>query len=391
MQRIIICVVGIMTLFSLVGCGQSQTVSANHRGKKDMARQEGMIANKEDPGTAIPARQPAGPGESVPIVKIARVNYVDESNMNAACLNSRLCSQTANLGSARHLPIYKFESRSELETFMNEYADCLNFNDCYDKMRSFHDAVSNYEEDFFAEHGLLCVYMAASSGSLRYRVKDILKKGSSLRVLVEQTNHPEVYTADMAGWLILAEQSKSDLLNIKEYDAQFVGAQEDINTPAPISAPQENTTDSIQLSTAISSVLREKYRSEWPDGLIHIQSYDILADQTVCGMPMTEETVYLIVYHSTYKVNEKPAELEGGCIPAVLTFSINEDGKYSLKEYWSPRVATGTEYENDIRAKFPEAVIDDALHIEKYAKSLKNNNWNQLTEYLDSAVNKSVI
>ncbi len=146
------------------------------------------------------------------------------------------------------------------------------------------------------------------------------------------------------------------------------------------------TTDTTQFNTAIASVLQEKYRAKVPDGLLHVQSYYLLATERVCGVPkdgnvdhLKEETAYLIVSHRVYRVSEEPEELEGGIVPTAITFSIDENGEYSLKEYWTPR--TGPKFESDIRAKFPKAAADDACHFEKYVESLKNDNWNQIMEY----------
>ena len=109
---------------------------------------------------------------------------------------------------------------------MSDYADCFTFDQRYYEIPSFSEAVSNYGNDFFAGYSLLCVYMVSGSGSSRFGVRDVQNKGTTLNVLVEQTNYPEVGTDDMAGWLLIVEQSKSDLAGIKAYDAQCVGNKE---------------------------------------------------------------------------------------------------------------------------------------------------------------------
>ncbi|MBR5381730.1 MAG: hypothetical protein IK136_03820, partial [Oscillospiraceae bacterium] len=138
---------------------------------------------------------------------------------------------------------------------------------------------------------------------------------------------------------------------------------------------------------AIRAVLRDKYRSEAPDGRLHVQSYRLLAVETVSGTPkagmtghVTIETVYLIVCHMKYRVNEKPEEVEDGIVPAAVTFSIDENGAYALKEYWTP--GAGAAYKGDIQAKFPAAAADEALRIEQYAGALKEDAREQAAEYL---------
>ena len=58
-----------------------------------------------------------------------------------------------------------------------------------------------------------------------------------------------------------------------------------------------------KLNNAIAKVLKEKYRAEKPDGLVHIESYTLLANEVASGTPKVgstehaeEVTVYLIVF-----------------------------------------------------------------------------------------------
>lgn len=144
------------------------------------------------------------------------------------------------------------------------------------------------------------------------------------------------------------------------------------------------------LASAISSVLHEKYRAEKPDGLLHIENYYLLANETASGTPlkgnsghMTKATVYLLVYHMKYSVNgDHLEEVEGDFVPTAITFDVSESGEYKLDEYWTPR--SGANYSSDIRAKFPGAAADEALNIEKYAEALTNDSWSQATAYLNS-------
>ena len=149
-----------------------------------------------------------------------------------------------------------------------------------------------------------------------------------------------------------------------------------------------------KLNNAIAKVLKEKYRAEKPDGLVHIESYTLLANEVASGTPKVgntehaeEVTVYLIVFHMKYKIHEIVEEVEGDFVPTAITFSVDENGEYSLKDYWIPR--SGANYSGDIRAKFPGAAADDALNIEKYAEALTNDSWSQATAYLNSLQNNN--
>ena len=137
----------------------------------------------------------------------------------------------------------------------------------------------------------------------------------------------------------------------------------------------------------IASVLYGQYGSSFPDGLIHMQSWRLLAREAAPGNPSAEETVYIIVYHGIYRAGEKPEELSGGIVPAAITFAANENGVYSLKEYRTPE--TSSAYGSDIRVFFPADAAEEALNTGKYAEALKNENLSKVSEYLNRLYSNS--
>lgn len=141
------------------------------------------------------------------------------------------------------------------------------------------------------------------------------------------------------------------------------------------------------LEKAILSVLNEKYnKAGKPDGLLHIENYYLLANETASGTPLKDNfghmqiaNVYLLVYHMKYSVNgDQLEEVEGDFVPTAITFSIDENGQYTLKEYWTPR--NGANYEKDVRSKFPGSSATEALNTEKYAEELIKENWRLANE-----------
>ena len=167
----------------------------------------------------------------------------------------------------------------------------------------------------------------------------------------------------------------------------FYWGEQGINSPyAPKTASK--------LNKAIANILNEKYSSDKPDGLVHIESYTLLVNEVASGTPLVgntehaeEVTVYLIVYHMKYKIHEMVEEVSGDFVPTAITFLVDENGEYSMKDYWIPR--SGANYSGDIRTKFPGAAADDALNIEKYAEALTNDSWSQATAYLNSLQNNN--
>ena len=154
------------------------------------------------------------------------------------------------------------------------------------------------------------------------------------------------------------------------------------------------TSTKGNLETAISSVLNEKYnKAGKPDGLIHIETYNLLASSTASGTPikgnsghMEIANVYLLVYHMKYSVNGgQLEEVEGDFVPTAITFAIDKNGRYNLEEYWTPQ--TGANYEKDVRSKFPGEAADNVLNTEKYAEELIKESWRLANQYLNQIKN----
>ncbi len=150
----------------------------------------------------------------------------------------------------------------------------------------------------------------------------------------------------------------------------------------------EVSNETVEITSAIASVLNEKYRAEKPDGLLHIENYYLLANEVASGTPlkgnsghMEEATVYLLVYHMKYSVSGgQLEEVEGGFVPTAISFKIDENGQYTLKEYWTPR--SGANYEKDVLGKFPGESATDVLNTEQYAEDLIKENWRLANEAL---------
>ena len=173
------------------------------------------------------------------------------------------------------------------------------------------------------------------------------------------------------------------VLSSDEQEVSYWGEQ-GLNSPYAPKAASD-------LNNAIAKVLNEKYQSEKPDGLIHIENYYLLAHQTASGTPLKGNTghmkianVYLLLYHMKYSVNGgQLEEHEGDFVPTAITFSIDENGKYTLKEYWTPQ--SGSNYKKDVRNKFPSEAAENALNTEKYAEALVKDSWRLANE----AINKT--
>lgn len=101
-------------------------------------------------------------------------------------------------------------------------------------------------------------------------------------------------------------------------------------------------------------------------------SYAVLATEgSLDAADKKEETVtvYAQILATAFLCEQTGlTELGGSYGPAAITFLVNDDGSYTLSEYWTPR--DGSYYEPDIRAKFPGESAEAALDGQRYIYDL---------------------
>lgn len=88
-------------------------------------------------------------------------------------------------------------------------------------------ALADYDAEFFADHTLLAVYIGAGSGSYRFGLDRLSLDGGTLHMYVkrtapQETNGTYSLTADMAGWLLLAELDTAAIGTAAALDARLV-------------------------------------------------------------------------------------------------------------------------------------------------------------------------
>jgi len=138
-----------------------------------------------------------------------------------------------------------------------------------------------------------------------------------------------------------------------------------------------------ELHAAIINAIQGKNKSGKQDGQFDCASFVILKQEELCidsdpPTPM-QVTVYGMALHQGYGFSGHTfQEVEGSHIPTAITFDVI-DGKYVLKEYWTPR--DGSYYVQDIRDKFPNEVENDALDTQKYILAQKQECYKQAVQY----------
>lgn len=121
-----------------------------------------------------------------------------------------------------NLPIYKFDTLSDLEKFKSDFGGENGFNYGWDEVQSLNDATKSYDEYFFERYTLMLVCIEANSDSYRFGFKDVTIDGNYFCIHVEQTNNPQVGTEDMAAWFITVAVPDSMIESCTEFNADLV-------------------------------------------------------------------------------------------------------------------------------------------------------------------------
>lgn len=153
--------------------------------------------------------------EAIIDVSVSYANWTEESELYTGALNREKMS----ISSVRHLPFYKLDTLEDLSQFKKDISELLSTDVCHDEIPSFNQTTANYDESFFENNTLMLVYMSAGSGTYRFGVKSIYCDKSSFCIQINQLNHPEVVTWDMAGWFITVAVSDSIVDNCTDFDA----------------------------------------------------------------------------------------------------------------------------------------------------------------------------
>ena len=154
--------------------------------------------------------------ESFDIVT-AYAGYTDDSAFYLAAENS----DTFHQSSVLHLPIYRIDTKEQLDTFLDAHGSLFDLDQGYDDVPSINGALERFDEAFFSQNTLALVYVTASSGSYRYDVSSIYCTSDSFCVHVERTNSPQVHTDDMAGWFLMIGVPDTMLSGVTKMDADM--------------------------------------------------------------------------------------------------------------------------------------------------------------------------
>ena len=145
--------------------------------------------------------------------------------------NNALNASKLNDSNPCNLPLYKFDTLSDLEKFKSDFGGEGGFNYGWDEVPSFNEATKYYDEDFFERYTLVLVYVEASSGSYRFGFKNVTIQDNYLCIHVEQTNDPDVFTDDEASWFVTVVVPDDIMAKNTELDADLLPYSEPLPVP----------------------------------------------------------------------------------------------------------------------------------------------------------------
>lgn len=199
MKKITLFTLCIILIFIYVGCNLSKanTVSDNPQ------------STISDTGTNIK------PLNS----KTVYANYAKQEDLiYSRCLNRKAMTQSA----VEHFPIFKFDTKQELEQFIQDFETVFTMKSGYDEVPSFLDSIAEYDDDFFSEYTLLLAYVPTNSGSFRFGLKNITCNNGTLCMNVIKSRNPQSQTDDMSGWFVISEMKDTDMQKCTNFDAQLI-------------------------------------------------------------------------------------------------------------------------------------------------------------------------
>lgn len=133
-----------------------------------------------------------------------------------------LNSDRAGYGLEKEFPIYRFDQLEDVEWFRSTFPS-VPFDQSGRGHASLQATFSACDDAFFEKNSLMLVFVAASSGSFRYGVRDVLCDGESFYIDVERTNDPEVATDNMAYWFILVTVPDAIVDGCTTFGARYAG------------------------------------------------------------------------------------------------------------------------------------------------------------------------
>ncbi|MBE6727296.1 MAG: hypothetical protein E7562_01465 [Ruminococcaceae bacterium] len=155
------------------------------------------------------------PPEQIDSPSIIKTSYCgsEQLSLYSGALNTKMMIYS----SVRHLPIYKFESVSQLNKFKERMGAAAN-SQSLSNIPSFNDITSNCNDDFFENYVLFAIYIHSDDNLVGFTVDNIYNDGENF--VVHVASKPlETKETPTGSFILTVSVPKSVVESCKEFDA----------------------------------------------------------------------------------------------------------------------------------------------------------------------------
>ena len=134
--------------------------------------------------------------------------------------NAKLYANLPATNAIQYLPVIPMTNRGELDAFIAEYKEDMNFDRAVgDGLTPIHQ-MSFYDDTFFANHILLAVYYQNGSCSVQPKIGGLSSSDDGRTLLVQvDVYEPETGDSALGQWFMLCEIKRAAIPNVQNYTA----------------------------------------------------------------------------------------------------------------------------------------------------------------------------
>ena len=162
---------------------------------------------------------PPGPVNQIFDNCLSWAGWSGEASLYVGALNS----DKLQINHTRHLPIYVFKSKAELDSFINEMDEHLSMDEHRDEVPAFTETATKYDEEFFKDNSLVLVYVTSGSWNTRYSATGFHCDGESFVLKIKETTNTDFGDTAMGGWFVTVVTANSLIDGCSQFDAYLEG------------------------------------------------------------------------------------------------------------------------------------------------------------------------
>ena len=150
----------------------------------------------------------------------AHVAWANGTEDWTALYANPFCLSKASPSSVYRRPIYRVDSKEDLEQFKVKIDEVLDIDMEWENTPSFNEAVAQYGNEFFVKNTLFMIYIWDGSITPQYSITNVTREGSELIVDVLRETQKGEETL-VAGWYLLLAVDREDVAGCEEFSIQI--------------------------------------------------------------------------------------------------------------------------------------------------------------------------